>query len=50
MLVFGVAGHSRISGPVILRITTHHGVHLDDLVVIACWAIVIAAWGRRWHP
>lgn len=41
MAVFGVAGHSRISGPVILSLTGSHGVHLDDLLVIACWAVVV---------
>jgi hypothetical protein len=45
MALFGVAGHSRISGPVILRITRQHGVHLDDLLVFACWVIVLEfAW------
>jgi len=45
MAVFGVAGHSRISGPVILTLTRSHGVHLDDLIVVACWvAIVGFAW------
>jgi hypothetical protein len=48
MLVFGVAGHSRISGPVIVRFSTNHGVHLDDLIVVACWAWVIAWCLRRW--
>ena len=45
MAVFGVAGHSRLSGPVLLTLTGSHGVHLDDLVVAACWlAIVGLAW------
>jgi hypothetical protein len=49
MLVFGVAGRSRISGPVILRFTTNHGVHLDDLIVVACWLCVIAGCARGWR-
>ncbi|WGL52048.1 hypothetical protein P5P86_19115 [Nocardioides sp. BP30] len=50
MLLFGVAGHSRISGPVILRFgNTTHGVHLDDLFVLACWLIVIGVCVRLWR-
>lgn len=50
MLVFGVAGHSRLSGPVILRFgQTTHGVHLDDLVVLACWLVAIAMCLRLWR-
>ena len=41
MAVFGVAGHSRISGPVILSLTGTHGVHLDDLIVVACWVAIV---------
>lgn len=50
MLVFGVAGHSRISGPVILRFgQTTHGVHLDDLVVLGCWLVALAMCLRLWR-
>lgn len=48
MAVFGVAGHSSISGPVILKLTGTHGVHLDDLIVVACWVVILAfAWRSR---
>jgi hypothetical protein len=46
MAAFGVAGHSRLSGPVLWRFGhTTHGVHLDDLVVVACWVVsLVEAW------
>ena len=46
MAVFGVAGHSRLSGPVLWRFGhTTHGVHRDDLIVVVCWAVsLVEAW------
>lgn len=38
LALFGVAGHSRISGPVLVSLTRNHGVHAGDLIVVACWA------------
>ncbi len=46
MMIFALAGSSRISGPVILTLVPErHGVHLDDLIVVACWA---ASMGWCW--
>lgn len=39
LAVFGVAGHSRLSGPTLWAINDSNGVHRDDLVVAACWLV-----------
>ncbi|WP_157537774.1 hypothetical protein [Nocardioides sp. Root190] len=44
-----VAGSSRISGPVIWVVTETHGLHLDDLVVLAAWAICMAWCWQLWR-
>lgn len=48
---FGVAGHSRFSGPTVLSVTRSHGLHLDDLVVIGFWVVAMlcckALWDRQ---
>jgi hypothetical protein len=48
MAVFSIAGSSRISGPVILGLTSSHGVHLDDLIVLTCWVACMAWCWRLW--
>ncbi len=51
LAVAGVAGHSRFSGPVLFGIgDTTHGVHRDDLGVLALYLLGLAlCWrlGRR---
>ncbi|GAB4012701.1 hypothetical protein [Nocardioides ultimimeridianus] len=37
LMLFAVAGHSRLSGPVLLTISRTHGVHRDDLVALVAW-------------
>ena len=50
LALFGVAGHSRLSGPVILRLSHTHGVHRDDLIVLACWLLATwACWRSARH-
>ncbi len=40
LAVAGVAGHSRFSGPVLFGIgQTTHGVHRDDLAVLALYLL-----------
>lgn len=40
LAVAGVAGHSRFSGPVLFGIgETTHGVHRDDLAVLALYLL-----------
>ncbi len=46
---FGVAGHSRLSGPVLFSFTGSHGVHRDDLIVLAAWLAGIACCLRLWR-
>ncbi|MFT4081837.1 MAG: hypothetical protein QM638_04570 [Nocardioides sp.] len=49
-LVLGVAGHSRLSGPVLVTLSRDHGIHADDLTILLCWALVmlgsVALWRR----
>ncbi|MFT4289103.1 hypothetical protein [Nocardioides sp.] len=46
-----VAGRSRLSGPVLFDVVGSHGLHRDDLIVVALWvvglAICVAAWRRQ---
>lgn len=44
-----IAGSSRMSGPVIWVITETHGVHLDDLFVLAAWALCMAWCWAQWR-
>ena len=45
LLVFGVAGHSALSGPELFGLSRTHGVHRDDLIVVAAWALGLwCAW------
>jgi len=37
LMVFAVAGQSRLSGPVIFTFSRSHGVHRDDLIALAAW-------------
>ncbi|WP_370289468.1 hypothetical protein [Nocardioides sp.] len=47
LALVAVAGSSRLSGPVIFTFSASHGVHRDDLFVVALWAVSIAwCW---WH-
>jgi len=40
LTVFALAGHSRLSGPVLWGFgDTTHGIHRDDLVVAAIWLV-----------
>lgn len=41
MARYGLAGRSRLSGPILFDITPTHGVHREDLVVMGCWAVLI---------
>ncbi|GAA3828351.1 hypothetical protein GCM10022242_32190 [Nocardioides panacisoli] len=41
LAVFGVAGHSRLSGPILWTINDTNGVHRDDLIVAGCWLVGI---------
>ncbi len=49
LLVLGLAGSSRLSGPVLWTIgDTSHGVHATDLVAVALWGMaVVAVWRAR---
>lgn len=47
--LFGIAGHSRISGPGLFGIYGTHGVHLDDLIVLALWLVGMFACLRLWQ-
>ena len=45
LLVFGVAGHSALSGPELFGLSRTHGVHRDDLIVVAAWVLGLwCAW------
>lgn len=45
LMVVGLAGHSVLSGPVLFSISATHGVHRDDLGVVAAWLIgLYGAW------
>ena len=46
---FAVAGHSRLSGPIVLYLTKAHGVHRDDLIVVALWVVGVVACIRAWR-
>lgn len=50
-MVFGVAGSSRLDGPIILDLSASHGVHLGDLPVLLVGAVamVAIAWFARSH-
>lgn len=54
--VLAVAGSSRLSGPVLWTITEPrpghpdgHGVHLDDLFVVALWLAGLVTCWRLWR-
>ncbi|TQK71234.1 MULTISPECIES: hypothetical protein [unclassified Nocardioides] len=47
--VQALAGSSRLSGPIIVTLTASHGVHLDDLLVVAAWALCMAWCVRQWR-
>lgn len=49
MATFAIAGSSRISGPVILPLIGSHGIHLDDLLVVVCWALSMGWCWRLWR-
>lgn len=49
MALFGVAGHSRFSGPVIMKLWSTHGVHRDDLVVLVCWLLMLVFCWNIWR-
>ncbi|MFT4264612.1 MAG: hypothetical protein QM572_14595 [Nocardioides sp.] len=42
MAVYGVAGTSRLSGPILFSVSSTHGVHRDDLLIVACWVVCVA--------
>lgn len=54
LMVFGVAGNSRLSGRVILSLPSSHGIHLGDLMVMVIGSVgllaVTALWRGRRHP
>lgn len=39
LALLSVAGSSRLSGPVVVAIDWHHGIHREDLVVAGCWLV-----------
>ncbi|UDY23103.1 hypothetical protein [Nocardioides sp. Kera G14] len=41
MAVYGVAGTSRLSGPVLFGLSATHGVHVDDLLIAGCWSVTL---------
>ncbi len=50
MAIYGLAGASRLSGPVILEFNDAHGIHRDDVLIAASWlacAWVAAALWRK---
>ena len=47
--LFAIAGHSRISGPGLFGIHGTHGVHLDDMIVLALWLVGMFACLRLWQ-
>jgi hypothetical protein len=49
--VFAVAGHSRLSGPILFALpgSKTHGVHRDDLVVAAIWLVGMLLCLRLWR-
>ncbi len=51
LAVLGVMGSSSWSGPVLITFSSTHGLHRDDLFVLAAWAIgigaLVALWGRK---
>ena len=47
--LFAIAGHSRISGPGLFGIYGTHGVHLDDLIVLALWIVGVLGCVRLWQ-
>ena len=49
LLVFGVAGHSVLSGPVLFGVTSTHGVHRDDLIVVVAWLVGMWCAWRLWR-
>ncbi|WP_436699584.1 hypothetical protein [Nocardioides sp. BYT-33-1] len=44
-----LAGSSRLSGPIIVSLSADHGVHLDDLLVVAAWAACVGWCLRQWR-
>jgi hypothetical protein len=38
-----LTGHNLIDGPVLITLTQSHGLHAGDLLVIAGWAVGMAA-------
>ncbi len=44
-----LAGSSKLSGPVVLRLSGNHGVHRDDLAVVALWLVGVAACVGNWR-
>lgn len=51
LTVFALAGSSRLSGPVLWTISREHGhgIHRDDLVVVACWLAGMTCCWRLWR-
>lgn len=49
LALVGLAGSSRLSGPVIWRLNESHGLHLDDLGVLALWAGCLVWCWRQWR-
>lgn len=49
MAAFGLAGHSRISGPLLFIVSYGHGLHLDDLFVIAGWVVALLVSRALWR-
>ena len=41
-----VVGDHRFQGPVVLRLTPQHGMHLGDAVVVVAWALCVGLVAR----
>ncbi len=48
LAVFGVAGSSQYSGPVLITFSNSHGIHRDDLVIVVCWLAILGACIWEW--
>lgn len=45
----GLAGSSRLSGPVLFELSGTHGVHLDDLITSSIWLGAMRFCWWAWH-
>ncbi|WP_370327092.1 hypothetical protein [Euzebya sp.] len=43
LVVLALAGQGRLSGPILVSVTSRHGIHLGDLLVVLAGVTAIAA-------